>query len=76
MGKSALRQRSEAGVEVRNTWVALDHATSRSRCYGSVLFATAEGAAAALRTPHWLDQPPDPRHLDRLEGLRDSRSYI
>jgi len=53
--KSALKQHFEAFGEVRDAVVMMDRATSRSRGFGFVRFATAEGVEAALRTPHLLD---------------------
>lgn len=53
--KQMLKQHFEAFGEVRDAVVMMDRATSRSRGFGFVRFATAEGVEAALRTPHLLD---------------------
>jgi len=53
--KAALKQHFEAFGEVKDAVVMIDRATSRSRGFGFVRFATAEGVEAALQTPHLLD---------------------
>jgi hypothetical protein len=53
--KAALKLHFEAFGEVKDAVVMMDRATSRSRGFGFVRFATSEGVEAALATPHLLD---------------------
>jgi RNA recognition motif-containing protein len=73
--KAALKQHFEAYGEVKDAVVMIDRATSRSRGFGFVRFATSEGVEAALATPHLLDgQWIDVKRAQPADTLPDPKS--
>jgi hypothetical protein len=72
--KAALKQHFEAFGEVKDAVVMIDRATSRSRGFGFVRFATSEGVEAALQTPHLLDgQWVDVKRAQPADTLPDPK---